>query len=335
MYTCEANVSLDGSLRRLESVTYKGGNLNDVKNLQIRFQEKFKDIPNNIYRLFPNLESLHIRLTGIEYIGKEHLFGLTKLRSLDLIDNKIKNIGSNLFEYQPNQIEGISFALNPVVHIGYDVFTQMSKLKTFHFHTYSSSCVSCYNGRVDDDISGVAKMIVAVNLKCFPSYEMILEQKIDVLTKSNSDLKSNLDAAVTSISTQGTRISNLETNLNSFKSSYNLFYASTNSQLSSLSTGITSLNSKVDTQVASLNSTIAMNYQELLKRNDEISTSVSSLERDLSGKIEKQTNETNGKFELFDADLMTIKTKQSDLESRIDNISSECCGTVPFFNQLK
>lgn len=336
LYTCEATIERSGNLQRVQYVNGKHMSEKSnaqVQNLQISCQQNIKEIPLDVYKFFPNLESFHVTLTSVEYVGKQHLYGLSKLRSLDLFNNKIKNIGSNLFEYQPNLIEGISFGLNPIEHVGYNVFSEMSKLKTLHFFSAmgSKSYNSCYDGCIANSISAAATLITEINSSCFPSIEMILEHKIETMMASYSSLQTKLDSAVSTLTSQGSRLTTLETNYNALQSNYDSFVTSTNNQFSSLSAKITSSDSKCMTQISSLNSTMINNYSDLLRRNDALSTSVRNLELDLNGKMTKFTNETNARYNVFEADLTEIKRRQSVVEGRIDNISSECCGTIPFF----
>lgn len=330
LYTCEGKVVWTiGNIRAVTAISgaHLYGKYNsNVQSLFIQGQEDVKYIPLDIYKFFPNLEAIKMHKTGLTYVGQEHLYGLSKLRAVDFYMNQVKTLGSNLFAYQPNQIESISLTLNPVENIGYNVFSQMSKLRTVHF----DYATKCFGGTCNNDCGCVSRMITQINYRCFPSYEMILEQRIDSVLKSNAELKSKLDSTAASCSSQGTRLTTLETNYNSLKSSYNTFFANTNNQLSSLSTIITNVDNKYASKITSLNTTIIQNYANLSTKYDGLSTSLGQLKSDVNAKITALTVANNAQFTKFDVDLTKIRQRQDTLESRIDRINLECCGATPF-----
>lgn len=187
-----------------------------VENFQIRNQESFKVVPIHIYRIFPELVSLHIRLTGIQYIGREHLYGLNMLRYLDLSENRIETIGHDLFEFQPNQMEKLSFAFNPIEYIGFNVFSKMSKLKTLHFASEyygTRKAFSCYMYSAIDDSTEVAKVISGAITSCLPLTDVISRDL------QYQRLESEIERALALFASQETKFKTLETNYNQMKTS--------------------------------------------------------------------------------------------------------------------
>lgn len=220
LYTCEGTAVNIGNLGTIEAITgahLSGKNESSVTNLIIYGQFEVKTVPLDLYKFFPNLEAIYLSKNPIKYVGREHLYGLSKLKTAIFIDNQIEAIGNDLFEYQPNQIEAISFSYNPLKNIGLNVFSEMSRLRSFH--TLPGYYENCYKGFVENDVNGAARMIAELKLKCFPTEEMILGHKFNILHKSFENLLLKLENDFESLKKRDAELSKslnqVKTNLNS------------------------------------------------------------------------------------------------------------------------
>lgn len=323
LYSCDGTAVLTGNLQTIEAVTgthLAGKNDSSVKNFVFHDQLEVKTIPLDLYKFFPNLEAVFFFRNPIKYVGKEHLYGLSKLKSADFIDNQITAIGNDLFEYQPNQIEAISFSYNPLKNVGLNVFSEMSKLRSFH--TLPGHYENCYVGFVENDVNGAARMITDIKLKCFPTEEMILDHKFKNLQKSFENLLSKLENSTDVCAMNKSRLSELEVDFDFAIAHFNNFKSKTESHLTSLSL-----------QVSAIENKIAIGNEDSVKRDAELSKSLNQVKINLNSKLTSLTKETGDRFEQLNTDLTKVKTRQDTFEGRIEKISTECCATIPFFKR--
>lgn len=184
LYTCNATVYLTGDDQRIESITgnhLAGKGNNDVQGFYIRYQWEVKKAPNDLYKFFPNIESITFSQTGIDYLDKEHLHGLSKLWAINYFNNSITSIGNDLFESQPNTMQRIEFFNSPIEHIGYNVFSQMSKLTTLYI-----TGTPCGITAIDNQ-TYIASQIPIIIQQCPPSRAMIQEELLNDVSKCTDD----------------------------------------------------------------------------------------------------------------------------------------------------
>lgn len=159
--------------------------------MNLKIQAAIKNFPQDIYRFFPNLEAIYFHRTGIKYIGKEHLFGLSNLRSADFHLNNIEAIGNNLFRYQADKVEFVSFWNNPVKNVGFNAFGGMSKLRNLDFRE-----VYCYYGDADNNLLETKRVITEIAENCLPTVEMALDIAAELTSKSQDTLKTKVRCTV-------------------------------------------------------------------------------------------------------------------------------------------
>ena len=69
-----------------------------IRGLWFSFNKKIKFLPIGVNEKFPNLGGLNAGDCSLTTISNENVKGLSKLRLLNLIDNQIEMIGSDIFD---------------------------------------------------------------------------------------------------------------------------------------------------------------------------------------------------------------------------------------------
>lgn len=81
---------------------------------------------------FANLEVVRFTFCGMRLLFKESMQNLTKLKYLDLINNKIEKLGSDVFEFSPNLVE-IILNNNRLKFVGAFILEPLTKLEFVSF----------------------------------------------------------------------------------------------------------------------------------------------------------------------------------------------------------
>lgn len=176
-YFCSAQVIDDGD----RYVTYVsqnhllGRSNDDVEGLLIGSDTSMKRLALGIEKFFQNLEVMEIVDGAVVEVAPEALIGLPKLRQISLVNNLLKTIDSRLFEHNP-LLKAISFARNPIAHVGFNAFDNLTELTTFAF--YDTVCTELYY----DDRAVVETAIFNIKVYCPPTFDMI---EADLLRSSN------------------------------------------------------------------------------------------------------------------------------------------------------
>ncbi|KAG5684223.1 hypothetical protein PVAND_013461 [Polypedilum vanderplanki] len=101
---------------------------NFVEGFVIDDNNNVKHLPENIGRLFPNLEYLSARNNSINDVPRDVLDGLQKLKNLDLSDNNLSVIDRETFTNLPS-LEELNLSGNNVPHIYNETFGYLPTLK--------------------------------------------------------------------------------------------------------------------------------------------------------------------------------------------------------------
>jgi Leucine rich repeat len=161
-----------GDIHRVTDVSRNhlaGRDNSDVKGLSITNQD-IGFLPFNIHEFFPNLETIDAT-NAFKEISREALIGFPKLRQLHLNTNKIQIIEPNLFEGNPNMI-AISFVNNPVKHVAYNVFTNLTSLHSLRF-----DFATCHSQAAELNRANVELLMFRLLVNCPPTFAMT-ENKI-------------------------------------------------------------------------------------------------------------------------------------------------------------
>ncbi|CRL02350.1 CLUMA_CG015178, isoform A [Clunio marinus] len=139
-YQCAARdqqVQGFGSVDSVLGTHLAGKTNNDTRLINIK-KIKCDRMPKNFNKYFPNLEGIFAFSTGMKTVKKEDLDVFPKLRYLDMSNNKIDTLASNLFEGN-TELEWIDFADNYLRNIGINLLTPLTKLNYADFQ--SNRCV--------------------------------------------------------------------------------------------------------------------------------------------------------------------------------------------------
>lgn len=153
-FGCELNnLNPENENQEIELMAAGGVNKtsDDIKWVQIR-NSQFRDLPKGVFEMFKNmaqifikdstgfqnldiplfsakLDSILMQKTDLEVIGEKAFTGLSLVKTLNLMNNKINKIHKNAFVDLTN-LEYISMSNNNIEYLDDDVFAKNSKLET-------------------------------------------------------------------------------------------------------------------------------------------------------------------------------------------------------------
>lgn len=161
LYACTARVFVGDGRNVSEKSTnhLPGYNNSDVQFLEIRNQS-LRLSPRNFYLFFPNLVSLDLGHTELEEISNADLFGLSKLKVLQVHYNRLQVIENDLFKYSPSMIQ-ISIDVNQIKHVGHNVFDHLRDLRSIWFGRNT-----CLSQDVDNNRTAVEILIIDLMRNC-------------------------------------------------------------------------------------------------------------------------------------------------------------------------
>lgn len=190
LYTCKARVVFVGDQRFVTQVSQNhlsGRGNSQVQGLLIENQP-MTYVPGNIHYFFMNLEALNIYNCGVNYLRREDINNLPRLRQLYLYYNNIHELGNNLFEGNPS-MKHMSFTSNPIKHIAHNVFDYLYSLETLDMA--SATCISVNNG----NRNAVKAVLFRFAVSCPPTFEMIFE-RMEKRLLQGAELKRQVDEQV-------------------------------------------------------------------------------------------------------------------------------------------
>lgn len=100
---------------------------------------RFEYFPRGIERFLKNLKSIVINFSRLKEIRQVDLKPFTKLRHIDLFDNKIEVIEADLFKFNP-ELEEIWLSSNNIKIVDVTAFDGLTKLKALYMS--ANLCVS-------------------------------------------------------------------------------------------------------------------------------------------------------------------------------------------------
>lgn len=173
LYTCTGKIFLFGDPKSVievggEHMTSKSNA--DVLQVSIR-EKKVKFVPQHLGAYFSNLESLDMLNSGVEDVSRADFMGLPNLKQLYLQGNEVKVLGNDLFAANP-QLVFVSFHANPINHIGYGVFDNLTELTSIHLHGNGNTCLNSYSENRPTTLALITKIII----NCPPTFEMTVEK---------------------------------------------------------------------------------------------------------------------------------------------------------------
>lgn len=174
-YFCWGTLVFEGDPKVITEVSQnhmQGMNDSDVTSVRIMNQLVLQ-MPRNFGEFFPNLEGLAVLYSQLEEISKDDLRNLPRLRQLDLFENNIRSLDSNLLKGNP-LLEAFSVYNNPVQRVGLKAFDNLPLLTSLHF-----SLTRCINEKADESRLAVENLIFNLAVYCPPTLEMI---ESDILT---------------------------------------------------------------------------------------------------------------------------------------------------------
>lgn len=172
-------------------------NVSQLKGLTIT-GAALKFIPFGIKGKFSNLKALLVFSTGLMSVTKENLkeFGKS-LEHLDLQQNKIISINSDLFEYNIN-LKAIILKMNPLRHIDSDFFVNLKNLKYIELVNISGT-TACMSQVFETEKGHDMANFMWNNLGCANVSAKIETQNLVNAELSNSFLHKNIDYQIMQI----------------------------------------------------------------------------------------------------------------------------------------
>lgn len=187
IYYCDGNVVSDGENKQKVTEVYgdheTGKDNSDVQGLVISGRN-IEYFPTNIDSFFPNITVLDFSHNSIFYVSNQHLIPFASLELLNLYNNKINSLDSNLL-YGLDAIKSISFWKNDLKHVGHDFIIPANVEIFFN----SNPCID-RQALTPDQITAL-KFSLLVN--CPPSISQIedtLESRSNLLKTVNGQVQS-------------------------------------------------------------------------------------------------------------------------------------------------
>lgn len=133
-YTCDVK-NLSVQSKNVESVKVVGEHLdrrtNDVEMIVTIIDQQTKYLPNNLGKLFTNLNGYTISNSGVEEISRKNFEGLTKLATLSIRENLLKELPVDAF-YDLHELSMLMLFKNQIETVHPDTFINNPKLNTLY-----------------------------------------------------------------------------------------------------------------------------------------------------------------------------------------------------------
>jgi len=127
--------------------------------------KNLKYIPKKMENFFKNIKLIDLVDNRIKKVQQDDLKPFPKLIYCGFKDNEIETLENGLFDYNL-ELELVSFWNNKITQVGPNVFDHLTKLTWLYFDQNP-----CIDIRVEDNRSGVQKMIQKVTQNCKASNE--------------------------------------------------------------------------------------------------------------------------------------------------------------------
>lgn len=136
----------------------------DVKLLKVHNQT-LHELPERLGLFFLQIEGLEVINSGLIIINKEHLKDMKNLKYLNLMKNKIEVLRNDVFYHNP-KIQFLIICCNKLKVIGTNIFENFYNVKHVDFRR--NICLSTKS----DDSTDLAKMKIEIRKKCPPAIEV-------------------------------------------------------------------------------------------------------------------------------------------------------------------
>lgn len=101
--------------------------------MDIKDTKKVKFLPTNLLSVFPDLIAIRVRNCSVTTVNDNHFKGLSKLKHLQLRQNKIELVVSDAFVDLVN-LEVLSLSSNRIKTLGRNAFASLKALKTLYLY---------------------------------------------------------------------------------------------------------------------------------------------------------------------------------------------------------
>lgn len=132
-------------------------NNDDVK--QVFFDRtKMSHVPNQIFVIFPNLQSIYFEKNNLKQWKKDYLKGATKLKSVYIFENEIETFNDDAFE-EVSQLESLWIKKNKITTVNPNMFKAFSNLRSLNL-SFNDLSLNLPLGVFD----AIAKTVESINL---------------------------------------------------------------------------------------------------------------------------------------------------------------------------
>lgn len=121
--TCDATKIVNG----ISKNHLKGKTNDDVLMIVFNPGQNVSKIPENIGRIFPNLEGIYLPKAGIKKISNRDIKQFPELKYLQLSYNNLVELDGNLFDFNPD-LKLIGIDHNQIANVGSNIFEPITNL---------------------------------------------------------------------------------------------------------------------------------------------------------------------------------------------------------------
>jgi len=166
---CAGNASFFGDSFDVTDVSGTDGyNENSIQSLSIEQYREIDQIPKGIVKYFPQLFRLSLENCGLTSISAEDLEPFPELKMLNLFDNKIQSLDSDLFKFTP-QLIYVGLSSNQIIYIGRELILPLKNIENFRI--MDNICIS--KEVEHSNVTGVMELARELSQKCPPTLTMI------------------------------------------------------------------------------------------------------------------------------------------------------------------
>lgn len=121
--------------------------------------------PYDLKENFKSLEIIHVKSSNLQHLEPADMYNFHNLRELDVSENKLKTLKSELFENNP-ELEVINFSGNPLQHVGYNFLIPLVNLIDAKF--FRCGCINMAQRGSHDDL------MAGLRTGCKPTESMLI-----------------------------------------------------------------------------------------------------------------------------------------------------------------
>ena len=152
VYECKVHdfesLTVNQTISKASGIHAKGNNDNNVHALHM-FGQKCYFLPDNIHKVFNNLEGILIAYAGLKKISTTDLQNFPELLILMLPNNDIEILEQDLFKFN-TQLRAFVINHNKIKHIAHRVFQINSLTKIFIYKNVCIDSVAVNKDRIKD-----------------------------------------------------------------------------------------------------------------------------------------------------------------------------------------